>query len=177
MRRWLSGLLRAFQLARARTYYKAAPCGSHPFSLFYAFYAQKSRWRDCLARSRLTAFQPPPARGLSASARSRSNLLQGCALWFSSLFFILCFYTQKSRWRDSNPRPTHYEWVALPAELHRHLFSLFFREFYPAPVHILKIHIRSSSQNSLGYYLVYQKKFINKNFCKKWTFYFFIRYS
>jgi hypothetical protein len=24
------------------------------------------------------------------------------------------------RWRDSNPRPTHYECVALPPELHRH---------------------------------------------------------
>ena len=25
------------------------------------------------------------------------------------------------RWRDSNPRPTHYECVALPTELHRRL--------------------------------------------------------
>ena len=57
MRRWLSGLLRAFQLARARTYYKAAPCGSHPFSSFCAFMHKKAdegiRTRDLLITNEL----------------------------------------------------------------------------------------------------------------------------
>ena len=32
----------------------------------------------------------------------------------------------KSLWRDSNLRPAHYEWAALPTVLHKHILLLFF---------------------------------------------------
>jgi hypothetical protein len=37
--------------------------------------------------------------------------------WRLTCWFFWCFWC---RWTDSNRRPTHYECVALPTELHRH---------------------------------------------------------
>jgi hypothetical protein len=44
------------------------------------------------------------------------------------MFFLLCFYTENplntwSQRRDSNPRPTDYKSVALPAELRWHMIN------------------------------------------------------
>ena len=56
-----------------------------------------------------------------SNLRSRNNRFTVCPIW--PLWYIP-FHKKKSRRRDSNPRPTDYKSVALPAELLRLNFLL-----------------------------------------------------